>query len=83
MSEQEPLVMLVNRITRAKVSIPASKVHEYLKKHTLYEEVPVYEPPPPKARPKKIKKPLKTENDDSKGKYVTHGFTNNRHSQET
>jgi len=53
------------------VSIPVSKVQEYLKKHTLYQEIPVYEPPPPKQRTKKIKKPIKTEKDDQKGKYVS------------
>jgi hypothetical protein len=71
MSDQEALVMLVNRITRGKVSIPASQVQEYLKKHTLYEEVPIYEPPPVKQKTKKIKKSVKIEKDESKGKYVS------------
>ena len=68
--EEESLVMLVNRITLAKVSLPASQVAEYLKKHTLYQEMPRYEPIQKKARPKKIKKPLKPAKEESKTRYV-------------
>ena len=74
--------MLVNRITLAKVSLPASQVAEYLKKHTLYQEMPRYEPSVKKARPKKLKKPGKPPKDDPKSRYV--GFpTSSPTSQET
>lgn len=61
--------MLVNRITRAKVSLPASQVAEFLKKHTLYQEIPKYEPPVKKTRGKKVKKPIKSEPSEPKGRY--------------
>jgi hypothetical protein len=69
--EEEPLVMLVNRITLAKVSLPASHVAEYLKKHTLYQEMPRYEPVIKKAKPKKLKKPGKPPKEELKSRYVS------------
>ncbi len=68
--EEEPLVLLVNRITLAKVSLPASQVAEYLKKHTLYQEMPRYEVNVKKAKPKKIKKPLKPVKEEPKSRYA-------------
>jgi hypothetical protein len=70
MSQEEPLVVLINRITLAKVSLPVSQVAEYLKKHTLYQEIPQYEPVIRKARTKKIKKPAKPPKEDVKSRYV-------------
>ena len=69
--EEEPLVMLVNRITLAKVSLPASQVAEYLKKHTLFQEMPQYEPVIKKAKSKKLKKPGKPPKEELKSRYVS------------
>jgi hypothetical protein len=67
--EGELLVVLINRITLAKVSLPASQVAEYLKKHTLYQEMPQYEPVHKKVRTKKIKKAVKPPKDEPKTRY--------------
>ena len=68
--EGEQPVVLINRITLAKVSLPAEQVAEYLKKHTLLQVMPVAEPKVKKARPKKMKKPTKPLKTEPQSRYA-------------
>ena len=72
MSEQVT-VQVINRVTRAKRDIPIDELQTFLRKHTLFEEIPKYvQPPPkkPKQKPKKQAVKVKLEQENVSSKYA-------------